>query len=56
MPLPQNDPTLSYLPGSRERAELKGRLDAMASTPIEIPVIIGGKEIHTGNFGCVAMP
>ncbi len=56
VPLPQNDPNLSYLPGSRERAELKGRLDAMASTPIEIPVIIGGKEIHTGNFGCVVMP
>jgi 1-pyrroline-5-carboxylate dehydrogenase len=56
VPLPLNDPNLTYLPGSRERAELKGRLDAMASTPIEIPVIIGGKEIHTGNFGCVTMP
>jgi 1-pyrroline-5-carboxylate dehydrogenase len=56
VPLPQNEPNLSYLPGSRERAELKGRLDAMASTPIEIPVIIGGKEIHTGNLGCVVMP
>jgi 1-pyrroline-5-carboxylate dehydrogenase len=56
VPEPQNEPNLSYLPGSRERAELKGRLDAMASTPIEIPVIIGGKEIHTGNLGCVVMP
>jgi 1-pyrroline-5-carboxylate dehydrogenase len=56
VPLPQNDPNLSYSPGSPERAALKARLAAMASERIDIPVIIGGKEIRTGDTACVVMP
>ncbi len=56
VPLPQNDPNLSYAPGSAERAELKQRLDAMAGEVADIPVIIGGCEIRTGDLGQVVMP
>ncbi|MCC7032346.1 MAG: L-glutamate gamma-semialdehyde dehydrogenase [Acidobacteria bacterium] len=56
VPPPQNDPNLSYRPGSPERAELKARLTAMAGERIDIPVIIGGKEIRTGDTGTVVMP
>jgi 1-pyrroline-5-carboxylate dehydrogenase len=56
VPRPQNDPNLTYRPGSPERAELKARLGAMAAERIDIPVIIGGKEIRTGNTASVVMP
>jgi len=56
VPRPQNDPNLTYRPGSPERAELKARLAAIAAERIDIPVIIGGKEIRTGNTASVVMP
>jgi 1-pyrroline-5-carboxylate dehydrogenase len=56
VPRPQNDPNLTYRPGSPERAELKARLAAMAAERIDIPVIIGGREIRTGNTASVVMP
>ena len=49
IPRPVNEPNLSYLPGSAERAELKDALRQMASERIDIPVIIGGREIRTGR-------
>ncbi len=55
-PLATNEPIKSYLPGSPERTELKARLDAMAAERIEIPLIIGGKEIRTGKTGTSVMP
>ncbi|HEX6324716.1 MAG TPA: aldehyde dehydrogenase family protein, partial [Vicinamibacterales bacterium] len=56
VPTPINEPIKSYAPGSPERAELKARLDAMASERIDIPVIIGGKEIRTGRTAQAVMP
>jgi 1-pyrroline-5-carboxylate dehydrogenase len=56
VPAPVNEPIKSYAPGSPERAELKARLDAMASERIDIPVIIGGKEIRTGRTEHAVMP
>src|SRR5262245_10648518 len=56
VPSPQNDPNLSYRPGSPERAELKSRLDAMSGSTVDIPVIIGGREIRTGETAQVVMP
>ncbi len=46
---PQNEPIMSYLPGSPEREEVKAKMSELKSQTIEIPVIIGGKEIYTGN-------
>jgi 1-pyrroline-5-carboxylate dehydrogenase len=56
VPTPENDPNLTYRPGSPERAELKARLAAMAGEVIDIPIIIGGREIRTGDTGTVVMP
>jgi len=56
VPQPINDPNRSYAPGSPERAELKARLESMATEKIEIPLIIGGREIRTGRMGKTVMP
>jgi 1-pyrroline-5-carboxylate dehydrogenase len=56
VPKPVNEPVRTYAPGSPERAELKARLSTMASERIEIPIIIGGKEIRTGDLGRSVMP
>ena len=55
-PFPINEPVLSYVAGSPERAELKTRLDTMASEVIDIPVIVGGEDILTGDTAEVVMP
>jgi 1-pyrroline-5-carboxylate dehydrogenase len=56
VPPPVNDPNRGYLPGSPERAELKSRLKQMAAEQVDIPIIIGGKEIRTGNVRKAVMP
>jgi 1-pyrroline-5-carboxylate dehydrogenase len=48
-PLPDNEPILNYAPGSAERATLKQRLDELHGDVVEIPVVIAGKEIRTGD-------
>ena len=53
---PKNEPVLTYKPGSIERKELKEKLEEMKNMVIEIPAIIGGKEIKTGNMGTCVMP
>jgi 1-pyrroline-5-carboxylate dehydrogenase len=55
-PHPANEPIKSYAPGTPERAELHAKIDELKSNPIEIPLIIGGKEVKTGNTGNVVMP
>jgi len=54
--LPANEPVLSYAPGSPERAALKKELEAQAGRVVEVPVVIGGKELHPGNTVDVVMP
>jgi 1-pyrroline-5-carboxylate dehydrogenase len=56
VPRPENDPNLSYAPGTVARAELKSRLSQMAGETVDIPIIIGGKEIRTGTTEKVVMP
>ncbi|HEX9632161.1 MAG TPA: L-glutamate gamma-semialdehyde dehydrogenase [Gemmatimonadales bacterium] len=56
IPPPVNEPVLDYAPGSPERASLKARLAEMAGTQIDIPLIIGGKEIRTGRTTQAVMP
>ena len=55
-PAPINEPVLGYAPGSRERAELKARLEDMKSEVIEIPLVIDGEDVLTGNMSEVRMP
>lgn len=56
LPEPKNEPVLAYQPGSPQRDELKRRLEKLAGETIEIPLIIGGKEVRTGNLGKCVMP
>jgi len=56
VPQPINDFNRSYLPGSPERAELKKRLKEMAAERVDIPIVIGGREIRTGRTQPVVMP
>ena len=56
VPLPRNEPVLGYAPGSPERTELKAALKVMASEEIEIPLIIGGREVRTGDTDTQVMP
>jgi 1-pyrroline-5-carboxylate dehydrogenase len=56
VPVPINEPNKVYAPGSPEKAELKARLKSMAGEKIEIPLIIGGREIRTGRLEKSVMP
>ena len=56
VPPPVNEPVRSYAPGSPERKELKTRLKSMADERIEIPLLIGGREVRTGEMAQVTMP
>ena len=55
-PLPANEPVKSYLKGSPERVALEAELKRQSSIELDIPLIIGGKEVRTGNTGKVVMP
>jgi len=54
--LPKNELVKTYVPGSSDRKALNEALDKLSSEIIEIPLIIDGKEIKTGNTGNVTMP
>jgi len=56
VPHPVNEPVKSYAPGSPERAELKARLEAMASETADIPLVIDGQAVRTGHTDTVVMP
>src|SRR2546425_773938 len=56
IPTPVNEPVKSYAPGTPEREELKRTLRDLSARPIEIPLIIGGKEIRTGKTLDATMP
>jgi 1-pyrroline-5-carboxylate dehydrogenase len=49
VPKPVNEPVRAYAPGSAEKASLKKKLDEMLGQQIEIPLIIGGREVRSGN-------
>ncbi|MBQ9191010.1 MAG: L-glutamate gamma-semialdehyde dehydrogenase [Bacteroidaceae bacterium] len=55
-PVPANEPVKSYLAGSAERIALEAELERQSNTVVDIPIIIGGKEIRTGNTGTVTCP
>jgi len=56
IPQPSNEPVKSYTPGSPEKSSLKAKLDEMLAEEIEIPLIIGGKEVRTGNTAQAVCP
>ena len=56
VPAPRNEPVLSYAPGSPEKAALKSQLEKFAAGSVEIPLIIGGREVTTGDLGACILP
>ena len=56
IPPPVNEPVRNYGPGSPEKAPLKAKLKEMLAEEIEIPLIIGGKEVRTGNTAKAVCP
>jgi 1-pyrroline-5-carboxylate dehydrogenase len=56
VPQPINEPVKSYKPGSPEREELKKKLAELKSKQIEVPLIIGGEEVRTGNTEKMVIP
>jgi 1-pyrroline-5-carboxylate dehydrogenase len=55
-PAPVNEPVRSYAPGTADRAALRARLDQMADERVDIPLVVGGREIRTGRTRPVVMP
>ena len=54
VPTPENESVLGYLPGSPERASLDAELARRLGEELDIPLIIDGEEIRTGDLGeCV---
>jgi 1-pyrroline-5-carboxylate dehydrogenase len=47
VPVAKNEPVLSYAPGSPERTEVKKMIDELRSKEIELPMVIGGKDVFT---------
>ena len=56
IPIPRNEPVLSYAPGSQERAALKAALAAVGAQQADIPAVVGGREVRTGVTHDVVSP
>src|SRR5687767_7869536 len=56
VPRPTNEPVLTYAHGTPERADLKSELRTQEGSVVDIPLIIGGTEVRTGDTFEVAMP
>jgi 1-pyrroline-5-carboxylate dehydrogenase len=56
MERPVNEHALDYAPGCKERKALNSELTRMSNEVVDIPLIIDGKEVRTGNTGKVVMP
>ncbi|MGH9458140.1 MAG: L-glutamate gamma-semialdehyde dehydrogenase [Thermoanaerobaculia bacterium] len=56
IPKPVNEPVRAYAPGSPEKKSIKKRLSEMLGETIEIPLIIGGKEVRTGKTAAAVCP
>ncbi len=56
VPVPKNEPIKAYREGSEEKKSLKAKLKELKSEQIEIPLVIGGKEVRTGDLGKCVMP
>jgi 1-pyrroline-5-carboxylate dehydrogenase len=53
---PRNEITLSYAPGSPERRRISSALNEWRGQEIEIPLIIGGREVRTGRTAACTVP
>jgi 1-pyrroline-5-carboxylate dehydrogenase len=56
VPFPVNEPVKTYHQGSKEREEIKKKINELKSHQIEVPLIIGGEEVKTGNTEEMRIP
>ena len=56
VPEPHNEPVLGYEPGSPEREELRRRLDELSNERLDVPLVIGGEDVETGDTFEAVMP
>jgi len=56
IPHPRNEPVLNYAPGSPERTALKAALGSVGARQADIPAVVNGREIRTGNTHDVVSP
>ena len=56
VPMPSNEPVRSYAPGSAERARLEAAVADTAAQVEEIPCVIAGERVFTGNTIDITMP
>jgi 1-pyrroline-5-carboxylate dehydrogenase len=56
VPVPKNEPVLSYAPGSKERQLLKKALADARAQELDIPMYIGAEEVRSGNKKKLAPP
>jgi len=56
IPLPSNEPVLSYAPSAPERVELKKAIKDLSTRQADIPLVVGGKDVRTGSTVDVVMP
>ncbi|WP_029275474.1 L-glutamate gamma-semialdehyde dehydrogenase [Pedobacter borealis] len=56
VPTPVNEPINSYAPGTKERSLLKEAIAEARSKQLDIPMFIGGQEVHTQNKKKVVAP
>jgi 1-pyrroline-5-carboxylate dehydrogenase len=55
-PLPFNEPVRTYAPGSAERTALQARLAELAADRVDMPLVIGGRDVRNGRTARVVMP
>ena len=56
VPEPKNEPNLTYAPGTKERQEILETYRHLKGQTLDIPLVIGGQEIHTENKKPVIQP
>ena len=56
IPAPLNEPCLQYAPGSDERVELKAKLKEMLGEQVDVPMIIDGEEVRSGQLADIRCP
>jgi 1-pyrroline-5-carboxylate dehydrogenase len=56
LPVPYNETVKAYAPGSPERDALKAELDRQLNDSVDVPVIINGEAVRTGNVHDIVCP
>ena len=56
VPIPKNEPVLSYAPGSKERQLLKKAIEDARAKELDIPMYIGGQEVRSGKKAKLSPP